>query len=120
MSNIDKIADWDKYEEGADEAKKYVNNGSDVLFGIRRAIDNYAEDELLSKPGQLSYKSGYLDVVIQALKDESERVKNDIMTFYVEGELEDNGRESDNYIGTAGNIGHDGCSTDPRREAGDI
>lgn len=95
MSEIKKIANWDMYEEGADEAKKYVNNSSDVLFGIRRAIDNYAEDELLSKPGQLSYKFGYLDVIIQALKDESERVKNDIMTFYVEGELEDNGRESE-------------------------
>lgn len=95
MSEIKKIANWDMYEEGADEAKKYVNNGSDVLFGIRRAIDNYAEDELLSKPGQLSYKTGYFDVIIQALKDESERVKNDIMTFYVEGEFEDNGRESE-------------------------
>ena len=99
MSQMSNITDWDMYEEGADEARKYVNNGSDTLFGIRRAIDNYMDDELLSKPGQLSYKSGYLDVVIQALKDESERVKNDIMTFYVEGELEDNGRESDEFRG---------------------
>lgn len=84
MSEIKKIANWDMYEEGSDEARKYINNSSDVLFGIRRAIDQYADDELLSKPGQLSYKFGYLDVIIQALKDESERVKNDIMTYYID------------------------------------
>lgn len=117
MSEIKKIANWDMYEEGSDEAKKYINNGTDVLFGIRRAIDNYVEDELLSKPGQLSYKSGYLDVVIQALKDESERVKNDIMTFYVEGELEDNGRESGTEFG---NDDSDGKGTDLSGDGYDV
>lgn len=91
MSNIDKIADWDEYEAGQEEAKDILKHSSDVLFGVRRAIDEYADDELLSKPGRLSYKFGYLDVIIQALKNESERVKNDIMTIYVEGENFDDG-----------------------------
>lgn len=119
MSNIDRIANWDKYEDGRDDALDILENNSDVLFGVRRAIDEYAEDELLSKPGQLSYKFGYLDAIINALKEESERVKNDIINYYIEGD-ETDGRESDNYIGTAGNTGHDGCSTDPGSKAGDI
>ena len=95
MSNIDRPMDWEQYEAGREDAEDILGLSSDVLFGVRRAINQYAEDELLSKPGQLSYKFGYLDVIIQALKDESERVKNDIMTFYIEGELEYNGRESE-------------------------
>lgn len=95
MSNIDRTANWEQYEAGREEAEDILEHSSDVLFGVKRAIDQYADDELLSKPGQLSYKFGYLDVIIQALKDESERVKDDIMTFYIEGELEDNGKESE-------------------------
>jgi hypothetical protein len=114
MSNIDRTTNWEKYESGREDAEDILRLSSDVLFGVRWAIDQYADDKLLSKPGQLSYKSGYLDAVIQALKDESERAKNDILTFYVEGELEDNGRESE------GNTDGDERSVDPGSEAGDI
>lgn len=89
MSNIDRTTNWEQYEAGREEAEDILEHSSDVLFGVRRAIDEYAEDELLSKPGQLSYKFGYLDVIITALQNESERVKNDILTYYIEGDTED-------------------------------
>lgn len=113
MSNIDRTTNWEAYEEGLDNARNIVENGTDVLSGIRNAIDQYAEDSSLGKPGRLSYKFGYLDVIIKALEDESERVKNDILTYYIEGDNED-GRESE------GNTNGDEQSVDPGSEAGDI
>ena len=95
MSNIDRTTNWEAYENGESDAKNILYRSGDVLTRIGQAIDEFSNDETLSKPGQLSYKFGYLDAITRALKDESERVKNDIMTFYVEGETEDNGRESD-------------------------
>lgn len=93
MSNIDRTTNWEKYEAGREDAEDILRLSSDVLFGVRWAIDQYADDELLSKPGQLSYKSGYLDAIIQALKDESERVKNDILNYYIEAEIINNHKE---------------------------
>jgi hypothetical protein len=95
MSNIDRTTNWEQYEAGREEAEDILKQSSDVLFGVRRAIDEYADDELLSKPGQLSYKFGYLDVIITALKNESERVKNDILTYYIEGDTEDGESEDE-------------------------
>jgi hypothetical protein len=95
MSNIDRTTNWEQYEAGREEAEDILKHSSDVLFGVRRAIDEYADDELLSKPGQLSYKFGYLDVIITALKNESERVKNDILTYYIEGDTEDGESEDE-------------------------
>lgn len=113
MSNIDRTTNWEQYEAGREDAEDILEHSSNILFGIRRAVDEYAVGELLSKPGQLSYKFGYLDVIVQALKDESERVKNDILTYYIEGDNED-GRDSE------GNTGNDERSVDPGREARDI
>ena len=95
MSNIDRTTNWEQYEAGREEAEDILKHSSDVLFGVRRAIDEYADDELLSKPGQLSYKFGYLDVIITALKNESERVKNDILNYYIEGDTEDGESEDE-------------------------
>ncbi len=116
MSNIDRTTNWEKYESGREDAEDILRLSSDVLFGVRWAIDQYADDKLLSKPGQLSYKSGYLDAVIQALKDESERVKNDILTYYIEGDNE-NGRKSGTEFG---NDDSDGKGTDLSGDGYDV
>jgi len=86
MSNIDRTTNWDQYEAGREDAEDILEHSSNILFGIQRAVDEYAVDERLSKPGQLSYKFGYLDVIISALEEESERVKLDILNYYVKGE----------------------------------
>lgn len=116
MSEIDRTTNWEQYEEGLDNARNIIENGTDVLSGIRNAIDQYTEDYSLSKPGRLSYKFGYLDVIIKALEDESERVKNDILNYYIEGDNEDE-RESGTEFG---NDDSDGKGTDLSGDGYDV
>ena len=112
MNKMKEVTNWERYEDGEDEAKDILNRYDDKLFGVGRAIEMYKDDPKFEKIGQLSYKFGYLDVIISALEDESERVKLDILNYYVKGE--ENERESE------GNTSSDERSVDPGSEAGDI